>query len=1004
MQIGLAQGQTQSRVLGLLELRDAVQSSDEVKLHELAYSLAPANASNTTTDMYYGAMLLGAMKLNDLKRAEEIARLWETTSPTSKVSKNVRFALLSQGIGTQLEEAIALGESNVTNEKRFNVKLINISDLAILYLSVGEFDKAEKVLMQGESIVINEQARAGFAGVAAFWTPYSKAQYLRSRCIQQTLLFQYKKAEEFCLQSISSRNDADRYKRMTDLLTQLGVGTYQVQTYARLAEIYIKTGHYFDAENAIKKATDILASGQALGVAHAWMLEAKIQLAIAKKDSSLYGSLKDSGGQLSKSFNVGDANIGGILIHKYVQIALVTNEKWGNAIQDFDAQDSALINADAPLKQVALNIIPRSLTYLMNGRAVAAMPLLEKAYQQSAQNFGATHPQTTLLNGLRALTIAAMDSSQEARTLGMLDESVVALTRADNPLTEWLSQAERPIALRMIFEKYIELAGKSVNPMYSGRALGIADSLRTSSVQSAMNDAAVRASASTPALADLVRHDQDTKNELASLYNFISNRTGEVEAKRLESVMAQMKTRIAELEKSRAELAVAITKQFPEYSKLTHPTPPTITEIASKLKSDEALLTLLPTDKAVYVWAITQGAGGQAKQQFAKVNMDKAQLTALIKRLRASLDVAGLPDNRRPAFDHAAASEVYQKLLAPVAAGFAGKSSLIIAAGGALGQIPFGVLETQTSPQATPSKASTSSDSKNIALQNAPWLIKQAAITHVPSVAAWLSMRALPHHEAAQPMLAWGDPLFNIALASSPIASQGTVRKVDFTRSSTSVDLEKEDPRSAIKYANIPSLPETRDELTAIAKTLGANVNRDLILGSQATRQSVLDQNKNGNLEKQRVVAFATHGLMAGDLPNLTQPALAMAGTRDDATNVLAPLLTLEDVLTLKLNADWVVLSACNTAAADGKAEEALSGLARGFFYAGSRSLLVTHWSVESESAMQLTTETFKNYQSKPNEAKAESLRQAMLTVMSHPATAHPTYWAPYALVGDGAR
>jgi CHAT domain-containing protein len=166
----------------------------------------------------------------------------------------------------------------------------------------------------------------------------------------------------------------------------------------------------------------------------------------------------------------------------------------------------------------------------------------------------------------------------------------------------------------------------------------------------------------------------------------------------------------------------------------------------------------------------------------------------------------------------------------------------------------------------------------------------------------------------------------------------------------------------------------------------------------------VLIENKNGNLYKQRVVAFATHGLMAGDLPNLMQPALAMAGTKDDATNILAPLLTLEDVLTLKLNADWVVLSACNTAAADGKAEEALSGLARGFFYAGSRSMLVTHWAVDSESAVILTTQTFHNNQTKTTEAKAESLRKAMLTVMNTPNMEHPTYWAPYALVGDGAR
>ncbi len=166
----------------------------------------------------------------------------------------------------------------------------------------------------------------------------------------------------------------------------------------------------------------------------------------------------------------------------------------------------------------------------------------------------------------------------------------------------------------------------------------------------------------------------------------------------------------------------------------------------------------------------------------------------------------------------------------------------------------------------------------------------------------------------------------------------------------------------------------------------------------------MLAASKAGELANKRVIAFATHGLMAGDLPNLNQPALAMAATGTEAQNPLAPLLTLEDVLTLKLNADWVVLSACNTAAADGKAEEALSGLARGFFYAGSRSLLVTHWAVDSESAKLLTTATFEHYTANPQAAKAESLRQAMLKVMAMPQYNHPAYWAPYALVGDGGR
>ena len=114
--------------------------------------------------------------------------------------------------------------------------------------------------------------------------------------------------------------------------------------------------------------------------------------------------------------------------------------------------------------------------------------------------------------------------------------------------------------------------------------------------------------------------------------------------------------------------------------------------------------------------------------------------------------------------------------------------------------------------------------------------------------------------------------------------------------------------------------------------------------------------------------------------------------------------LTLEDVLSLKLNADWVVLSACNTAGADGRAEEAMSGLARGFFFAGSRSLLVTHWSVESESAMQLTTNAFASYKKDTTMRRSEALRQSMLTVMKSPAFGHPAFWAPYALVGEGGR
>lgn len=125
-------------------------------------------------------------------------------------------------------------------------------------------------------------------------------------------------------------------------------------------------------------------------------------------------------------------------------------------------------------------------------------------------------------------------------------------------------------------------------------------------------------------------------------------------------------------------------------------------------------------------------------------------------------------------------------------------------------------------------------------------------------------------------------------------------------------------------------------------------------------------------------------------------------------------MLTLEDILGLKLDADWVVLSACNTAAGDGAGAEAISGLGRGFFYAGSRALLVTHWPVETRSARLLVTTLFEHYAADPRITRAQPLRQASLAVMEKGAPAegrtpafsyaHPLFWAPYALVGDGGR
>ncbi len=196
----------------------------------------------------------------------------------------------------------------------------------------------------------------------------------------------------------------------------------------------------------------------------------------------------------------------------------------------------------------------------------------------------------------------------------------------------------------------------------------------------------------------------------------------------------------------------------------------------------------------------------------------------------------------------------------------------------------------------------------------------------------------------------------------------------------------------------LPPLPETAGELRAIAATLKAS-DAALHLGPDATETQV----KRLDLARYRTLAFATHGLMAGDFKGMAEPALVMTpparGTAlDDG------LLTAGEIAQLKLNADWVVLSACNTAAADGTpGAEGLSGLAKAFFYAGARALLVSHWSVGSAAAEQLTTRMFEA--AAAGAGKAEALRQSMLALMRHrdgDYFAHPALWAPFVVVGDG--
>lgn len=213
---------------------------------------------------------------------------------------------------------------------------------------------------------------------------------------------------------------------------------------------------------------------------------------------------------------------------------------------------------------------------------------------------------------------------------------------------------------------------------------------------------------------------------------------------------------------------------------------------------------------------------------------------------------------------------------------------------------------------------------------------------------------------------------------------------------------------NSLQLANLNRLPDTAGEIIDIAKALNADVGKDTFLGEHASEHKV----KTVDLSNRRVIAFATHALVPGDLDGLDQPALALSspsvtGDTEDG------LLTMGEIMKLRLNADWVVLSACNTGASEGGGTEALTGLGRAFFYAGTRALLASMWPVETTSARKLVSDIFRNQQSDETLSRARALRKSMIgliddatltdqgsgkTIASY---AHPLFWAPFVMVGD---
>lgn len=670
----------------------------------------------------------------------------------------------------------------------------------------------------------------------------------------------------------------------------------------------------------------------------------------------------------------------------HIGFLLGVQGRWQEALKVFERRDQALRGNAEQFAKRGSNNLTWAIALLKNQRIDDAETMLRTLVAGNLKKPFVDPLGLASLRGYLAVVLVAAGKN-EAALAEFREAFPVLIRQAETDNSAENGGFVRQYRLRLIAEGYLELlsqmasdksAPADIDPV--AEAFQVAEIARGSSVQLAIASSAARATLPDAALADLARREQDTANQISALNKLLIRLASASETQRLDQTMTDIRNDVVRLETLHATLRRELAERYPAYAELVLPKAPAPASVQQVLGKDEAAVAIYVAEQKTYVWTITP-----ARVAFRVVSLPRQQIEQHVSTLLRAFD---LSDGRIHAFDRATAQRLYATLLAPDEALWADARMLNVIPHGALGQLPFAVLLT--------------SQSASGKLADQPWLLKKVAIAQQPSAGTLISLRALSRAEPERrPFIGFGDPLF---MTTAPGRTAGTrsVRNLSITPARADQSLpETEAAMLQRGFAHLPPLPDTTHELKEIGQTLGADLKTDVFLGKRATENNV----KRNDLSAYHVVAFATHGLVPGELRGLDQPSLAMANPALTGDGNNDGFLTMSEILGLRLNADWVVLSACNTASGDGKNEEAVSGLGRAFFFAGTRRLLVSYWAVETVSARLLTTELFKHQTRQPEESKAEALRHSMLSLMTRSEDyGHPVFWAPFGLIGDAAR
>jgi len=976
----------------------------------LAEELSPSAPHQQQVDYYMRRERAAFTVGNAAVRLDSLRRLVSVTESPEKLSPYVNYLWRESWRHGNQTEALELGESLLRHRSVTPLQRITYAvQLGVDYANLGNRDRAAALLKQVESEgkELRDTRRPHAVAYTAISTERLRAVVLQFQddpegalaAVRRAIEASHAEAARARAVAGSSQTDMeyDSAIRQRNAVMGTAIWLYFVQGRNEEAEGLARLG--------LRLAAEERTGGGTVGywqshLAQALLGKRQFEEALAAANEAL--AVLQASSAVKSSHTV-------VRAQTHLMQSLFGLERWAEADRLAAEMRADTVN-DPTARTMVDNPILQAFLHLKNGRLGQARERIEGAVRYRQRWYGEKIAATIEARAVRALVLQAQGEARAALedygavfTYVFAPESTFGDAQPAGVRGFYLPQALRGF-LALVRDRHAK-EGEEVEEELVDLAFRVADRLQLSTVQRALIDSAARVRASTPELGALVRREQEqrmkSRDTLTRLNNGLSEhwRLSEDAKKRQEAGKAakedpkklaeeaaaererararmaalnQLREESEAIEKERSEMQREIGRRFPDYQALVNPKPPSLGELGRLLAKGEAFVGVYPTEHGTFVWGL--GAGGQPVFHVAALSVPEVR--DLVSRLRATLDLGDNPSPAEVAFDAASSHRLFRELLAPVWPALGSPRMVTIATASELAELPFAVLTTR--PPEIPFEAA-----------KAGWLVRETGLNQIPTAAAFRALReARRQAKPAEAFFGFGDPLFKSG--SGQAGATGKVR----TLWKPARGLQKVE--QTFDYGILPALPETREEVLAIAKALGADPARDVRLGAEATRTAALSTDLSGR----RVIAFATHGLRPGDLPGLSRPSLAMAAGAPGES----PLLQLDDVLTMKLNTDWVVLSACNTASADGRSQEAFSGLARAFFFCGARSVLATHWAVESLSAQQLVSRTFVHQGANRDASRAESLRHAQLELIEGKAGAglvHPFFWAPYALYGD---